>query len=156
MPGCARSGCVRLCVKSGRFVSSGRLALGHHVARPAHGMRRVGVDDVAGHQPVEQHAQRRKVLLHRGRSELVLQLLDEGRDVEGLHLAELVEAFGLALRGKAARGVQVGFARVVVVDMRGEEFHHSLRRFRGRREQPGREQAGGRGNDEGAGDGVSH
>jgi len=33
---------------------------------------------------------------------------------------------------------------VVVVDIGGEEFHHSLRRFRGRREQPGREQAGGR------------
>jgi hypothetical protein len=49
---------------------------------------------------------------------------------------------------KAARGVQVGFAHVVVIDMGGEEFPHAPRRLRGRREQPGREQAGGRGEDD--------
>jgi hypothetical protein len=37
--------------------------------------------------------------------------------------------------GKAARSVQVGFARVVVVDLSGEEFQHALRRFRRRREE---------------------
>jgi hypothetical protein len=124
-----------------------RLALRHHVARAAHGVGRVGVDDVAGHQPVKQHPQRCKVLLHRGRGELPLQLLHERGDVEGLHLGELVQAVGLAPLSEAPCGVQVGFARVVVVDLRGEELHHAPRRFRGRREQPGGEQAGGRGED---------
>ena len=50
------------------------------------------VDDVAGHQPVEQHAQRGQVLLHRGRGELALQLLHEGGDVERLHVGELRQA----------------------------------------------------------------
>ena len=35
-------------------------------------MSRVGLEDVAGHQPVEQHAQRRQVLLDRRRGELPL------------------------------------------------------------------------------------
>jgi hypothetical protein len=107
---------------------------------------RVGLDDVAGHQPVEQHAQ---VLFHRGRGELALQLLDERRNVEGLHLRELVQAVGVAPLRKPPRVVQVGFARVVVIDLGGEEFHHALRRLRGRREQPG----GNRGGDEG---GAAH
>jgi len=33
-----------------------RLALRHHIARAAHGVSRVGVEDVAGHQPVKEHA----------------------------------------------------------------------------------------------------
>ena len=53
-----------------------------------------------------------------------------------------LQAVGLAPLRKPARGVQVGFARVVVVDLGGEEVHHSPRRFRHRREQPGGEQAG--------------
>ena len=35
-----------------------RLALRHHVAQAAHGVGRVRLDDVAGHQPVKQHPQR--------------------------------------------------------------------------------------------------
>ena len=49
-----------------------RLTLRHHVARATYGVRRVGVDDVAGHQPVKQHPQRRKVLFHRRLGELPL------------------------------------------------------------------------------------
>ena len=73
-----------------------RLAFFHHVFRAAHGVGRVHVEDVAGHQPVEQHAQRRQVLLDRGRRELALQLLDERGDVERLHVGELVDAVLLA------------------------------------------------------------
>ena len=140
---------------SARLVGSEdrRLALRHHVARAAHGVGRVGVDDVAGHQPIKQHAQRGQVLFHRGRGELTLLLLDEGGDVEGLDLRELVEVVGLAPFGEAAGRVEIGFARVVVVDLGGEEFEDALRRFRRRREQPGRDQAGGGGNDELAGRG---
>jgi hypothetical protein len=40
--------------------------------------------------------------------------------VKGLHLRQIVQAVGLAPQGEPSRGVQVGFARVVVVDLRGE------------------------------------
>ena len=106
-----------------------RLAFLHDVFRAAHRVGRVHLDDVAGHQPVEQHPQRRQVLLHRRRRELALQLLDECRDVERLHVGELVQAVSLAPRGEAARGIEIGFARVVVVDLRGEEFQHALAAF---------------------------
>ena len=83
-------------------------------------MGRVGAEDVAGHQLVEQDAQRREVLLHLGGRELALQLLDERDDVEGLHLRQLVETFGLAPLSKAARGVQVRFrdTRRITVEVR--------------------------------------
>jgi hypothetical protein len=32
---------------------------------------------------------------------------------------------GLAPLGKAARGIEIRFARVVVVDLRGEKFEHA-------------------------------
>ena len=47
-----------------------RSAFLHHMLGPAHGMRRVDLDHVADHQPVEQHAQRREVLFDRGPGQL--------------------------------------------------------------------------------------
>ena len=38
-----------------------RLAAAHDVLGPAHRMRRVDGEDLADHQPVEQHADRREV-----------------------------------------------------------------------------------------------
>ena len=112
-------------------------------ARAAHSMGRVHVDDVAGHEPVEQHADGGQVLLDRWSGEMALQILHEGGDVEGLYVGKLVQAMQLAPLGKAARRIQVGFPGVVVVDLRGEEFEHALRRLRRRREQRG----GARGED---------
>ncbi len=91
------------------------------------------------------------MLLHGRRRELALQLLDERRDVDRLHGGQLIEAVILAPRGEAARCVEIGFASVVIVNLRGEEFHDALRRLWRRREQPGRDQAGGGGDDELAG-----
>ena len=56
---------------------------------------------------------------------MALQILHEGRDVEGLYVGELVQAVQLAPLGKAARRIQVGFPGVVVVVLRGEEFEHA-------------------------------
>ena len=39
-------------------------------------------------------AERRQVLLHRGRGEIAPQLHDEGCDAERVHLGKLVEALG--------------------------------------------------------------
>jgi hypothetical protein len=118
----------------------------HDVFRAAHCARRADFDDVAGEQPVEQHSQRGEVLLDGRRRELALQLLDEGRDVDRLHRGELIEATSLAPRSEAARGVEIGFTGVVVVDLGGEEFEDA----------PRREQAGGGGDDELAGRAVGH
>ena len=95
----------------------GRLAFFHDVFGAAHGVGRVRVEDMAGDKPVEQHAQRGQVLLHRGRRELALQILNEGGDVERLHVGELVRCLPVAPCGKAARGVEVRLAGVVVVDL---------------------------------------
>ena len=68
---------------------------------------------------------------------------------KGCTCASSCEAVGLAPRGKAARGVEIGFARVVVVDLRGEEFEHARAAFGRRREQAGGKHGGGGGEDEG-------
>jgi len=56
---------------------------------------------------------------------LPLQVLDEGGDVEGLHVGELADAAGVAPFRGTAGGVEVRFARVVVVDLGGEEFQNA-------------------------------
>jgi hypothetical protein len=99
-------------------------------------MRRIDLEHITGHQPVEQHAEGRQVLLDNGRREPALQLLDEGRDVERLHLSELVQAARLAPGRETPGGVEVGLAGVIIVDLRGEEFEEAPGGFRGRREEP--------------------
>jgi len=66
-----------------------------------------------------------------------LQLLHEGSDVEGLHVGELADAFSPRTRLQAARGIQVCLARVVVVDLGGEEFQNALRSLGRWREKRG-------------------
>ena len=129
-------------------VRTGRLAFLHDVFRAAHGMGRVHVDDVAGHQPVEEHAERGQVLLDRRRRELALQILDEGGDVERLHVGEFVDALLRAPSGEAARGVHIGLAGMVVVDLGGEEFEDALCRLRRGREERRRPEIGRRREDD--------
>jgi hypothetical protein len=47
-------------------------------------------EDLAGHEPVEQHSHRREVLFHCGQREPAWELLDEGRDGEGLGVREFL------------------------------------------------------------------
>jgi len=120
----------------------GRLAFFHDVFGAAHGVGRIHLKDVADHQPVEQHAERGQVLLDRGRRELAFELLDECGDVEGLDGGEFPDASPLAPCREAARGIHVRLARVVVVDLGGEEFEDALGGFRRRRESGPRTTAG--------------
>jgi hypothetical protein len=90
------------------------------------------------------------VLLGRGRRELALQLFDEGGDVVGLNRGEFLDAAGLAPGREAARRIHVRLARVVVVDLGGEEFEHALGGFGHRREERcWKKHGGGRGGNEG-------
>ncbi len=97
-------------------------------------MSRVHVEDVACHKPIEQHAQRGQVLLHRRRGELAVQLFHERGDVERLNVGELADAAGVTPLREASRRVQVRLAGVIVVDLGGEKLEDALRGLRRRRE----------------------
>jgi len=58
----------------------------------------------------------------------------ERRDMEGLDLRELVNVFGGAPFGEAARGVQIGSSRMGVVDLCREKLKEASRGFSRRRE----------------------
>ena len=57
----------------------------------AHRMGRVGREDLAGDQPVEQHADRSEVLLDRRLFKILPQALDIGGDVQRLDIGDLAE-----------------------------------------------------------------
>jgi hypothetical protein len=63
-----------------------------------------------------------------GGARLLLQILDEGRHVKGPDLRELLDAVLLAPLREALGRDEVGAAGVVVVDLSGKEFEHSLGR----------------------------
>jgi hypothetical protein len=58
---------------------------------PAHRMRRVGGEDLADDEPIEQHANGRQVLLHRRLGSGRLQRLYIGGDMDRLDVGELAE-----------------------------------------------------------------
>ena len=86
----------------------GGFALADAVLRPAHGVSRIGVQDVARHQPIEQHADRGQVLLHGGLGVGAAELLDVGGDVHGRHPGEVVQTPLRAPGGEALDGLEVG------------------------------------------------
>ena len=49
-------------------------------------MGRISFNNMPGHQPVEEHADRGQVLLDGGRREFVVQVVNEGGDMERLDL----------------------------------------------------------------------
>ena len=132
-----------------RFVDGehGRLSFLHYILGAAHGMGRVDFENVASHQPVEQHPHSGQVLFHRGWGHLPLQVLDEGSDMKGLDAGQFGQAVGLAPGGKTAGGMEIGFAGAVVVDLRGEEFKKAPGGFGVRGKQAGglEFQSGGQG-----------
>jgi hypothetical protein len=68
--------------------------------------------------------------------------------MRGLNRGELFDAARFAPLREAAHGIQVRLARVVVVDLGGEEFEEALGSFGCRREEPDRKRGG-------AGEGTS-
>ena len=93
--------------------------------RPADGLGRVDLDDLADDEPVVEHADGRQVLLDRGRGHGLAQLLDVGRDVVALDVPELEAA--VAAPGEEPPGVAVvGRPSIRVPDIVGEEGEESL------------------------------
>ena len=92
------------------------LALFHDVLRAAHGGGRVLADHLADDEEVEQHADRREVLLHRRGFVGFGQHLDVGRDVVRADAGEIGRPVFLA-PGEEARIATAYAARVLALRM---------------------------------------
>ena len=103
------------------------------VARAPHHGGGVAPDDLADHQPVEQHAHRRQMLLDAGRRVRRPELLDVGGHMHGLEEPELGQPPALAPAEEVRNGQSIGLPGVAVADVGGEELD----------EAPGRGLAGG-------------
>jgi hypothetical protein len=92
-------------------------------------MGRIRVDNMAGHQPIEEHPDRGQVLLDGGWRELVLQVVHESDNVARLDLRELVKVFGSVPAGKTTGRVHIGSSRMGVVDLGREKLEEAARGF---------------------------
>jgi hypothetical protein len=85
-------------------------------------MRRVHLHHMPHDKPVEQHPQRRQVLLHRWLGMGALQVLDKGCDVNRPYRRQVEQAARFAPVRESARPLIIGPPRVSVTDVRREEF----------------------------------
>ena len=69
----------------------------------AHRMGRIGRDDLAGDQPVEQHADRGEVLLDRRLLEILGHRLDIGGDMQRLDIGDLADRCAGRTRRRTAQ-----------------------------------------------------
>jgi len=84
------------------------LATPDHMLGPAHRGGGIDGDNVAGHQPVKQHADGGQVLLHRRLLKILAEGLDVGRDVQRLDVGEPIELVTVAPGEEPADGMQIG------------------------------------------------
>ena len=61
------------------------------VLRTAHRVRRIGRDNLADDEPIEQHADGGEVLLDRRLLKILAERLDIGRDVQRLNIGNLAD-----------------------------------------------------------------
>jgi hypothetical protein len=95
----------------------------HDMGWSAHGMCRVHGDDLAGHQPVEQFADRRQVLLDGRLFEILAQQhLYLGRNVQWLDIDQLADMLAFAPGEEPASRMKIGLAGVAVADGDREVF----------------------------------
>ena len=99
-----------------------RLVAFHDMLRAMHRMRRIGCDDLAGHEPIEQHADRGQVLLDCRLRHGFLQALNIGRDVQRLDVGQLADPVTVAPGEKQLHRPVICHARILVPDRGSEEF----------------------------------
>ena len=99
------------------------------VLRSAHRMGRIGRDDLAGDQPVEQHAYRGEVLLDRRLLKILAERLDIGGDMQRLDIGDFADLVLVAPGEEPTAGPVIRHARILVPDRRGEEFQEPARRL---------------------------
>jgi len=91
------------------------------VLRPANGVRGVHGHDLAGDEPIEEHANGGEVLLDRGLGTLGAELLDVRGDMNGLDSLKRQLSF-FAPGGKLRDRDEVRAARVAVADVGSKKF----------------------------------
>ena len=94
---------------------------------PAHRVRRVDCEDLADHEPVEQHPDRGEVQFDGRLGVRGLQPLDIGGDVDRLDVGEFADPVLLDPGEKVAGGPVIGHAGVLVADRGGEELQEAPR-----------------------------
>ena len=87
----------------------------------------IGGDDLAGDQPVEQHADGGEVLFDRRLLEVLAERLDIGGDVERLDIGDLADLVPVDPGEEPHGGAIIGLPRVLVADGGGEEFKEAAR-----------------------------
>jgi hypothetical protein len=99
----------------------------HYMLGATDRMSGIGGDDLAGDQPVEQHADGGEELFHGRLLEAALHRFDVGGDVQRLDVGELAEPVMLAPGEEPVDRMEVGRPRVPVADGGGEELQEALR-----------------------------
>ena len=100
----------------------------HRVFGAADRCRRIGGNNLADYEPVEEHTDGGQVLLHGRPGSLAAEFLQPGCDVNGLNGGQIRELPPQTPGGEPACGAEIRTARVVVRDMGGEELPKSPRR----------------------------
>ena len=88
-------------------------------------MSRIGGDDLAGDQPVKQHAYGGEVLLDRRLLEILPERLDIGGDVQRLDIGNLADLVMVAPGEEPHAGVMIRHAGVLVANGGGEELEEA-------------------------------
>ncbi len=107
----------------------GGLSFADAVLRSPNSMGGIGVYDVAGDQPIKQHADRGQVLLHGRFGMRAAELLDVGCDVHGRHPSQVPQTSFRAPGREGLDSFEIGAASVRVADVDGEEFPKALVSF---------------------------
>ena len=100
----------------------GSLAFADAVLRAPYRMGRVGLHDVPGHQPIEEHPNRGQVLFDGRLRVRAAELLDVGRDVHRCHPGQISQTSTCAPGGKALDGFQIGAAGIGIANVDSEEL----------------------------------
>ncbi len=88
-------------------------------------MRRIGRDDLADDEPVEQHADGGEMLLDRRLLEILPKGLDIGGDVQRLDIGEVADLVMIAPGEEPDAGMIIRHAGVFVADGGGEELEEA-------------------------------
>ena len=94
----------------------------HDILRPTNHDCGVGGYDLTKDKPIGEHADGGELYFDRRRRDPRLQFFDISRDVDRLHVAEMIEAAAFAPCGEVAGGPSIGFPGVGISDIGGEEF----------------------------------
>ncbi len=112
---CDRCSCPVVVVDFFRWLADAML-------RPPNSVGRIGVHDVAGGQPIEQHPDRGQVLLDGVFGMGAAELLDVGGYVHGRHPRKIFQTSLRAPGGEGLDGLEVGPSSMDIAGVDGEEL----------------------------------